>query len=81
MPNKLEDRVKRYIKMKKFFMFSDALIITGIPKDILLKILERLEKEGLIIQDRDEKSLMNRSYTVFSRLEKEQYHLKLKIKR
>ncbi len=70
MPNKLEEKVKRYIKMKKFFMFSDALIITGIPKDILLKILEKLEKESLIIQDRDEKSLMNRSYTVFSRLEK-----------
>lgn len=70
MPSKLEERVKRYIKMKKFFMLSDALLITGISKDTLLKILERLEKEGLIIQDRDEKSLMNRSYTVFSRLEK-----------
>ena len=67
MPSKLEERVKRYIKMKKFFMLSDALLITGISKDTLLKILEKLEKEGLIIQDRDEKSLMNRSYTVFSR--------------
>ena len=81
MPNKLEDRVKRYIKMKKFFMFSDALIITGIPKDILLKILERLEKEGLIIQDRDEKSLMNRSYTVFSRLEKRAISSKIEDKK
>ena len=35
----LEDKVKRYIKMKKFFMFSDALMITGLTKDILLKIL------------------------------------------
>ena len=26
----LEDKVKRYIKMKKFFMFSDALMITGL---------------------------------------------------
>lgn len=81
MPNKLEDRVKRYIKMKKFFMFSDALIITGIPKDILLKILERLEKDGLIIQDRDEKSLMNRSYTVFSRLEKRAISSKIEDKK
>lgn len=70
MPSKLIDRVKRYIKMKKFFMLSDALLITGISKDTLLKILDSLEKEGLIIQDRDEKSLMNRSYTVFSRQEK-----------
>ncbi len=70
MPSKLEDRVKRYIKMKKFFMLSDALLITGISKDTLLEIFEKLEKEGLIIQDRDEKSIMNRSYTVFSRHEK-----------
>ena len=70
MPNKLEDRVKRYIKMKKFFMLSDALLITGISKDTLLGIFEKLEKEGLIIQDKDERTLMNRSYTVFSRHEK-----------
>ena len=70
MLSKPEDRVKRYIKMKKFFMLSDALIVTEIPKDTLLKILENLEKEGLIIQDKDEKTLMNRSYTVFSRQEK-----------
>lgn len=81
MPNKLEEKVKRYIKMKKFFMFSDALIITGIPKDILLKILEKLEKESLIIQDRDEKSLMNRSYTVFSRLEKRAISSKIEDKK
>lgn len=81
MPNKLEEKVKRYIKMKKFFMFSDALIITGIPKDILLKILEKLEKESLIIQDRDEKSLMNRSYTVFSRLEKRAISTKIEDKK
>lgn len=70
MLSKPEDRVRRYIKMKKFFMLSDALIVTEIPKDTLLKILENLEKEGLIIQDKDEKTLMNRSYTVFSRQEK-----------
>ncbi len=70
MPNKLEERVKRYIKMKKFFMLSDALLITGISKDTLLGIFEKLEKEGLIIQDKDERTLMNRSYTVFSRHEK-----------
>lgn len=70
MANKLEDRVKRYIKMKKFFMLSDALLITGISKDTLLEIFEKLEKEGLIIQDKDERTLMNRSYTVFSRHEK-----------
>lgn len=81
MPNKLEEKVKRYIKMKKFFMFSDALIITGIPKDILLKILEKLEKESLIIQDREEKSLMNRSYTVFSRLEKRAISSKIEDKK
>lgn len=81
MPNKLEEKVKRYIKMKKFFMFSDALIITGIPKDILLKILEKLEKESLIIQDRDEKSLINRSYTVFSRLEKRAISTKIEDKK
>lgn len=81
MPNKLEEKVKRYIKMKKFFMFSDALIITGIPKDTLLKILENLEKEGLIIQDRDEKSLMNRSYAVFSRHEKRAISSKIEDKK
>jgi hypothetical protein len=58
MPNKLEDRVKRYIKMKKFFMFSDALIITGIPKDILLKILERLEKEGFLNKNERYRSVL-----------------------
>ncbi len=81
MPSKLEERVKRYIKMKKFFMLSDALLITGISKDTLLKILEKLEKEGLIIQDRDEKSLMNRSYTVFSRLEKRAISSKIEDKK
>lgn len=62
----LEDKVKRYIKMKKFFMFSDALMITGLTKDILLKILESFEKEGLIIKDKDEKSLMKSSYVVIN---------------
>jgi hypothetical protein len=70
MPNKLEDRVRRYIKMKKFFMLSDALIITGISKDILLKILKKLEDEGLIVQDRDEKSIMNKSWVVLSNRDK-----------
>ena len=64
MVNKLEDRVRRYIKMKKFFIFSDALIVTGLSKDQLLKVLDRLEKEGLIIQDRDEKSIMKKPYVV-----------------
>ena len=62
----LEDKVKRYIKMKKFFMFSDALMITGLTKDILLKNLESFEKEGLIIKDKDEKSLMKSSYVVIN---------------
>ena len=62
----LEDKVKRYIKMKKFFMFSDALMITGLTKDILLKILESFGKEGLIIKDKDEKSLMKSSYVVIN---------------
>lgn len=62
----LEDKVKRYIKMKKFFIFSDALMITGLTKDILLKILESFEKEGLIIKDKDEKSLMKSSYVVIN---------------
>ena len=62
----LEDKVKLYIKMKKFFMFSDALMITGLTKDILLKILESFEKEGLIIKDKDEKSLMKSSYVVIN---------------
>ncbi|MFA7085469.1 MAG: hypothetical protein WC145_02270 [Aliarcobacter sp.] len=62
----LEDKVKRYIKIKKFFMFSDALMITGLTKDILLKILESFEKEGLIIKDKDEKSLMKSSYVVIN---------------
>lgn len=61
-----EDKVKRYIKMKKFFMFSDALMITGLTKDILLKILESFEKKGLIIKDKDEKSLMKSSYVVIN---------------
>lgn len=62
----LEDKVKRYIKMKKFFMFSDALMIIGLTKDILLKILESFEKKGLIIKDKDEKSLMKSSYVVIN---------------
>lgn len=62
----LEDKVKRYIKMKKFFMFSDALMITELTKDILLKILESFEKVGLIIKDKDEKSLMKSSYVVIN---------------
>ena len=47
-------------------MFSDALMITGLTKDILLKILESFEKEGLIIKDKDEKSLMKSSYVVIN---------------
>lgn len=68
--NSLEDRVRRYIRMKKFFVVSDALLVTSLPPNTLLKILEKFENEGLIIQDKDEKSLMNRSYTVLSRKEK-----------
>ena len=68
--NSPENRVRRYIRMKKFFVVSDALLVTSLPPNTLLKILEVLENEGLIIQDKDEKSLMNRSYTVLSRKEK-----------
>lgn len=68
--NSPENRVRRYIRMKKFFVVSDALLVTSLPPNTLLKILEVLEDEGLIIQDKDEKSLMNRSYTVLSRKEK-----------
>lgn len=64
--NTLEERVRRYIKMKKFFILSDALLITGLSKNTLLKILDKFEEQGLIIKDKDEKSLMNRSYIVFS---------------
>jgi len=68
--NSLEDRVRRYIRMKKFFVVSDALLVTSLPPNTLLKILEKFENDGLIIQDKDEKSLMNRSYVVLSRKEK-----------
>ena len=68
--NSPENRVRRYIRMKKFFVVSDALLVTSLPPNTLLKILEVIENEGLIIQDKDEKSLMNRSYTVLSRKEK-----------
>lgn len=68
--NSPENRVLRYIRMKKFFMVSDALLVTSLPPNTLLKILEKLENNGLIIQDKDEKSLMNRSYVVLSRKEK-----------
>ncbi|RBQ28387.1 hypothetical protein [Aliarcobacter vitoriensis] len=62
--NILEDRVRRYIKIKKFFLLSDALLVTSLNKNTLLNILDKLEDEGLIIKDKDEKSLMNRSYIV-----------------
>lgn len=68
--NSLEDRVRRYIRMKKFFVVSDALLVTSLPPNTLLKILDKFENDGLIIQDKDEKSLMNRSYVVLSRKEK-----------
>lgn len=69
--NSPEDRVRRYIRMKKFFVVSDALLVISLPLNTLLKILNKFEKEGLIIQDKDDKSLMNRSYTVLSRREKQ----------
>lgn len=70
MRNDLEQKVRRYIKMKKFFMFSDALLITGLSKDKLEKVLIKLEKEGLIVQDKDNKSIMNSSYIVISKEKK-----------
>lgn len=62
----LEDKVRRYIKIKKFFMFSDALMITALTKDTLLQVLDNFEKKGLIIKDKDEKSLMKSSYVVIN---------------
>ncbi len=62
----LEDKVRRYIKIKKFFMFSDALMITALTKDTLLQVLDNFEKQGLIIKDKDEKSLMKSSYVVIN---------------
>lgn len=62
----LEDKVRRYIKIKKFFMFSDALMITALTKDTLLQVLDNFEKQGLIIKDKEEKSLMKSSYTVIN---------------
>lgn len=70
MRNKLEEKVRRYIKLKKFFLFSDALLVTELTKDRLLKVLEKLEKEGLIVQDKDNKSIMNSSYIVISKEKK-----------
>lgn len=82
MQNKdiLEQKVRKYIKMKKFFIFSDALMVTSSSKDSLLRILEQLEKEGLIKLDKNEKSIMNRSYTVLSRREKKILSLTNKVK-
>lgn len=70
MQSSLEDRVRRYIKFKKFFLFSDALLVTELTKDRLVKVLKKLVKEGLILQDKDNKSIMNSSYIVLSQKEK-----------
>lgn len=72
MINNLEERVRKYIRMKNFFVIGDALMVTSVSKDILLKILEKFETDGLIIRDRDEKSIMKRSYTVISAKESKQ---------
>lgn len=72
MINNLEERVRKYIRMKNFFVIGDALMVTSVSKDILLKILEKFETDGLIIRDRDEKSIMKRSYTVISTKESKQ---------
>jgi hypothetical protein len=38
MINNLEERVRKYIRMKNFFVIGDALMVTSVSKDILLKI-------------------------------------------
>ena len=62
----IEEKIARYIKMKKFFSFSDAMIVTGATKDILLDVLLKYEDQGMIRLDKESKTITNRFYIVLN---------------
>lgn len=63
----IEDKVSRYIKMKSFFQFSDAMMVTGATKDKLEDILAKYEDEGLIKLDENARTITQRFYTVIDK--------------
>ena len=69
--NNLEKKVRIYIKMKRFFVFSDLLMITEASKDSLLRVLKKLTKEKLIRVDNDE-TIMSCTYIVLPKKKVEQ---------
>lgn len=69
----IEEKIARYIKMKKIFSFSDAMIVTGATKDILLDVLLKHEEQGLIRLDKHENTITQRFYIVLNKpLKKEE---------
>ncbi|WP_419768555.1 hypothetical protein [Arcobacter sp.] len=69
----IEEKIARYIKMKKIFSFSEAMIVTGATKDILLDALLKYEEQGLIRLDKHENTITQRFYIVLNKpLKKEE---------
>ncbi|AXH14349.1 hypothetical protein CP985_05735 [Malaciobacter mytili LMG 24559] len=66
---KIEVKIWKYIRRKKFFVFSDAMLVTGATIEYLLNVLAQYESKGFIRLDNNPKTITNRMYSVLKRLD------------
>ena len=64
----IENRVWKYIRRNKKFLFSNVILVTGVTADKLNSFLRTYEKKGFIRKIGTSKSFMNSYYLVLKKL-------------
>jgi len=67
--NTIEDKVWRYIRREKRFIFSDVMIVTGITQEYLLDLLKGYESKEIIKLSNKKVNITNRQYIVLQKLD------------
>jgi hypothetical protein len=75
----IDEKITRFIRLKRSFTFREALIITEASKNYLEASLERLINDGKLKIERSDKSILGRVYRVLKEEEENNkpYNLKL----
>ncbi len=65
----VDQRVWRYIRGHKRFLFSDVLLVTGVTQEYLTNLIDGYESEEIIKLKDDSKALSEREYKVLKKLD------------
>lgn len=67
--NTIEDKVWRYIRREKRFIFSELMIVTGITQEYLIDLLKGYESKEIIKLSNTKANISNRQYIVLKKLD------------